>query len=62
LRLAAALEAGWAEPHPLAGGFTPSGTVMVYGPRNAEELEVVWNLVQQSHRFATGQFLPTRVA
>jgi hypothetical protein len=26
---------------------------MVYAPRDAEELETVWSLLQASHRFAT---------
>lgn len=43
------LEAGWGEPHPL------SGTMMVFGPRDDEELEVVWDLVQRSHAWASGQ-------
>lgn len=51
----AAMAAGWAERHPLAGKFAPRGTVMVYGPRDSEELETVWFLVQQSHRFASGE-------
>lgn len=52
---AQALETGWAEPHPLAGQFAPAGTVMVYGPRDDQELDVVWMIVQQSYRFASGQ-------
>lgn len=51
----AAMAAGWAERHPLAGKFAPSGTVMIYGPRDAQELETVWWLVQQSRRFASGE-------
>ena len=39
----------WGEPHPL------SGTMMAYGPRDREELEVVWSLVEASYRFATGR-------
>jgi phospholipase/carboxylesterase len=39
---------GWGEPHPV------SGTPMVYGPRDEEELEVIWRLVQASYRFARG--------
>ena len=41
-------EKGWGEPHPV------SGTPMVYGPRDPEELEVVWGLVRASYEFATG--------
>ncbi len=32
----AVLEAGWGEPHPI------SGTMMLFGPRDDDELEVVW--------------------
>ncbi|GAA2371841.1 luciferase domain-containing protein [Nonomuraea africana] len=50
-----AIERGWAEPHPaVAMGLVPPTIVMVYGPRDDEELEVVWGLVQDSHAFATG--------
>ncbi|MEV4066487.1 luciferase family protein [Nonomuraea dietziae] len=49
-----AIEHGWAEPHPLAGtGLIPPTIVMVYGPRDREELEVVWSLVQTSYAYAT---------
>lgn len=52
---ALALAGGWAEPHPLAGRFAPRTTALVYGPRDEAELEVVWWLVQQSWRYASGQ-------
>ncbi|MEU4549032.1 hypothetical protein [Nonomuraea dietziae] len=32
----------------------PPTIVMVYGPRDREELEVVWSLVQTSYAYATG--------
>lgn len=38
---------GWGEPHP------KSGTPLIYGPRDADELETVWRLLQASHRFAS---------
>ena len=41
---------GWGEPHPI------SGTMMVWGPRNEEELEVIWNLVRASYDYATGEY------
>jgi phospholipase/carboxylesterase len=44
-----AYEKGWGEPHPY------SGTPLVFGPRNAEELEVVWGLLQASYAFARGE-------
>ncbi|WP_280497771.1 luciferase family protein [Nocardia asiatica] len=51
--VAQALRQGWAEQHPMARqGYLPGTLVMVYGPRDQEELEVVWQLVRISHRFA----------
>ena len=47
---AEAREKGWGEPHPV------SGTMMVYGPRDAEELEAVWRLLAASYSFACGAF------
>ena len=38
----------WGERHPV------SPSVMVYGPRDEFELEVVWRLLDASYRFATG--------
>ncbi len=44
---------GWAELHPLAGKHgLPGNIVMVYGPRDADELTVVGDLVRASHAFA----------
>ena len=43
----------WAERHPLAGKRgLPSNIVMVYGPRDDAELEVVAALVRASHAHA----------
>lgn len=51
--LHAAIEKGWAESHPLAArGIIPMNVVMVYGPRDASELEVVKALIRASHGFA----------
>lgn len=45
--------AGWAELHPIARrGLIPPTTVMVYGPRDDDELEVVWRCVRAAHRHA----------
>ena len=45
---------GWGELHPQAArGFAPGKTVMVYGPRDEGELEVVWQILQASYAFAT---------
>ena len=47
----------WGIPHPfsetLAGG-TDANYLMVYGPRNEEELESVWVIVQLAYVFARG--------
>ncbi len=45
---------GWGVAHPLAGIRLARGMVMVYGPRDAAELEVVAGIVETSHRYATG--------
>src|SRR3954453_3144138 len=48
-----AVDAGWAEPHP-AGlrGLMPRNAVMLYAPREEQELDVVERLVRASHSFA----------
>ena len=48
------IENGWAELHPLAGQYgLPGNIVMVYGPRDDEELQVVCDLLTASHTAAT---------
>lgn len=54
------LRLGWGIPHPLAGNRMRLGTmnipptlVMIFSPRDEEEQEVVWRIVQASHRWAT---------
>ena len=50
-----AIEKGWAEQHPVARmGYIPQNVVMVYAPRDAEEIEVVTGLVVESYRYAGG--------
>jgi hypothetical protein len=50
-----AIAKGWAEPHPLVrSGLATETTVMPYSPRDQDELELVWSLVQMSHAFARG--------
>lgn len=50
-----AIDKGRAELHPIArDGIAPPTLVMVYGPRDDSDLEVVWQLVQASHGFAFG--------
>jgi hypothetical protein len=49
----AAIDAGWAELHPVArAGLLPPTAVMLYAPRDEAELAVVERLVEASHRFA----------
>lgn len=49
----AAIDAGWAEPHPFAGQPTVSpDTVMIYAPRDDAECAVVADLVRASGRNA----------
>jgi hypothetical protein len=51
-----AINAGWAEVHTTTWlGDAPANSVMLYSPRNEAELELIWELVQESYRFATGQ-------
>lgn len=48
------IENGWAEFHPLAGNYgLPSNIVMVYGPRDEHEFEVVADLLRASHAAAS---------
>jgi phospholipase/carboxylesterase len=50
------IELGWGELHPLVEqGVLPPTDMMVFGPRDAGELEVVWLLVQASHAYASGE-------
>ena len=47
------IERGWAERHPLAGKHgLGDNIVMVYGPRDAAELEAVTALVRASYDHA----------
>jgi hypothetical protein len=49
------IENGWAEKHPLAGQHgLPANIVMLYGPRDESELEVVQDLVRASWKLAHG--------
>jgi hypothetical protein len=48
-----AIEAGWAETHPVARrGLIPPTAVMLYAPRDRAELSVVESLIRASHAFA----------
>jgi Luciferase len=50
-----AISKGWAEQHPVARmGYIPQNVVMIYAPRDAEEVEVVAGLVVEAYRYASG--------
>jgi hypothetical protein len=50
-----AIRKGWAEQHPVARmGYIPQNVVMIYGPRDEQEIEVVAGLVVEAYRYATG--------
>ncbi|GGG62237.1 hypothetical protein GCM10011374_26750 [Kocuria dechangensis] len=51
---AEAIAAGWVQAHPLAGVRLTAGMVMVYGPRDEAELEIVAGIVATAHAHATG--------
>jgi len=56
---AEAIDTGWAEPHPMAADLEP-GLVMVYTPRDTDELDVIWRLVEASHAYVmTTSEIPT---
>lgn len=48
-----AVAKGWAVAHPLAGIRLARGMVMVYGPRDENELHLVSAMVETSHAYAT---------
>lgn len=51
-----AISGGWGEIHTVVWlGDAPANSMMLYSPRNRDEMEVVWALVQESYRYATGQ-------
>jgi phospholipase/carboxylesterase len=45
---------GWGTPHMWAGSRLSLGFTMVFGPRDADELEVVAGIVAASHAYASG--------
>ena len=55
-----AIDAGWAEQHPVARrGLITANAVMLYAPRDDTEREVVEQLVRASHAFARGELSGT---
>ena len=54
---AAVIDANWGEVHPVAKmGFIPLTVMMVYAPRNYEELDTVLDLLNFSFLFASGNY------
>ena len=49
-----AITRGWAVAHPLAGIRLTPGMVLLYGPRDDRELEIVAGVVATAHAWATG--------
>jgi hypothetical protein len=50
-----AISRGWAEQHVVSrAGILPETLVMVYAPRNASELTIVWQMIWHSYQFARG--------
>lgn len=50
------VSAGWGEVHTVVWlGDAPANSMMLYSPRNEEEMEVIWSLVEESYRYATGE-------
>lgn len=59
------IKAGWGERHLLAGKQAgkmnvPAGLVMVYGPRNEQEIETVVDILRASYKWARGDIPPLR--
>lgn len=47
---------GWGELHPVAArGLIPQTSVMIYAPRDVDEVEIVARLVETSWRYARGE-------
>jgi phospholipase/carboxylesterase len=48
-----AIAKGWSVTHPLAGLHVPPGMVMLFGPRDEEELAVITAILDVAHGYAT---------
>ena len=53
-----AISTGWAELHPIARQLGMEGLVLVYTPRDFDELEVLWSLVLDAYQYVTGMARP----
>ncbi|MDA4113749.1 MAG: DUF5519 family protein [Thaumarchaeota archaeon] len=50
------VDAGWAEVHPVArAGLARKNMVMLYGPRDEHEVDVIFGIVLSAYRFAGGR-------
>ncbi|MDN5893358.1 MAG: DUF5519 family protein [Nocardioides sp.] len=49
-----AIAKGWAQPHMWAGSRFADGFVLVYGPRDSAEVDLVAAIVEASHAYASG--------
>jgi phospholipase/carboxylesterase len=54
-RAVQAIDAGWAERHPLAEPLGVPGLVLLYTPRTEAELDVVLALVEECYALVTGR-------
>lgn len=50
-----AIEAGWAESHPMAQYMGRDGMVMLYTPLDMQELDTIFQLVVDSYNYITGR-------
>ena len=48
------IEKGWAQRHGLSGRLLPWGYVMVYAPRDEEEVEVLGRIFRAGIAFVSG--------
>lgn len=52
-----AVDTGWAERHPVAlMGLIPANVVMIYAPRDEEEVDTVIEILRAALRFASGRW------
>jgi hypothetical protein len=55
----AAVAAGWAEVHPVAlAGQAPTNRVMLFGPRDQDEIDVLFGLIAAAVRYAGARAVP----
>lgn len=50
------IEKGWGELHPVAKmGYLPTNFIMLYAPRNEEEILIAQKIIYRSYQFARGE-------